>query len=323
MSRLCEFHCPEDAALSTPLLLPSGYADAHHHIWAPVTRGAAIGYGWLCDIGAPKPFGDPTPIQRDYMMAEFLAEDTAAPRASVHIQTDGALPDPVAETAFVQAEADAAGHPVAIIGLADLSAPDLDRTLARHGQYRGFRGVRQIVARLADRPDLSFAPRGFLADPNWRDGLKRLEGLGLCFDLQLYPAQAEAALEALAATPALTVIIDHALSPYDASPTGFARWKAAVHLLAARPRTHVKLSGFGMYRRDWVTAAVPPFAPHIAHLLAEFGGDRVMWGSNYPVEKLVTAYGTARDLVADLVPPADRDGVFLHNIINTYSVTLP
>ena len=300
--------------------LPSGYIDAHHHIWAPETRGAEIGYGWLRDIGAAKPFGDPTPIQRDYLMAEFLNEASTRPRASVHVQTDGALPDPVAETAFVQAEADAAGHAVAIIGLADLSAPGLGDLLARHGSYPGFRGVRQIVARLEGNPGLSFAPRDFLADAQWREGLKRIEGLGLSFDLQLYPEQAGAAYEALAATPDLTVIIDHALSPHDASPAGFARWKEAVAMMAARPRTCIKLSGFGMFRPDW--AETGAFAPHIAHILAEFGAARVMWGSNYPVEKLAARYETCLKAVADQVSDRDHENVFYRSATNTYSLTL-
>ena len=41
--------------------------------WEPYT----LEYGWLRDIGSPKPFGDPTPIQRDYTKEEFWTE--AAP----------------------------------------------------------------------------------------------------------------------------------------------------------------------------------------------------------------------------------------------------
>ena len=71
-------------------LLPHGYIDAHHHVWAPESRGDEIGYGWLREIGAPKPFGDPTQIQRDYLIEEFLAEASVAQLAPVHEQTDGA-----------------------------------------------------------------------------------------------------------------------------------------------------------------------------------------------------------------------------------------
>lgn len=307
---------------STVFGSPIPYIDAHHHIWAPRTRGSEIGYVWLRDIGAPKPFGDPTSIQRDYLMAEFLAETSEPPRASVHVQTDGALPDPVAETAFVQAQADAAGHPVAIVGLADLGAPNLDELLTRHAQYPGFRGVRQIVARLEDRPELSFSPRDLLTEKQWLDGLKRIESRGLTFDLQLYPEQAEAAMQALSAVPALTVIIDHALSPHDASEAGLARWKAAVSLMATRPRTYIKLSGFGMFRRDWTKGGADAFGPHIAHILAEFGAARVMWGSNYPVEKLTAPYEACLQTVLAHIPEPDHETVLYRSVIDSYDLKL-
>ncbi len=302
-------------------LLPHGYIDAHHHIWAPQSR-PDIGYGWLRDIGALKPFGDPTPIQRDYLMDEFLSEVALAPRATVHIQTDGALPDPVAETRFVQAEADRMDHDVAIVGLVDLSAPDLAQTLARHGESTGFRGVRQIVARLDHRPDLSFAHADFLDDPQWLAGLKRLEDAGLTFDLQMYPEQAEQALEALSATPALRVIIDHALSPYDSTPEGDERWSGAVKLMAARPETYMKFSGWGMYQTDWADHGTEVIGDYVAGIIAAFGASRVMWGSNYPVEKLTTSYGECLTVMLQYTSTADREAIFSRSAAEAYGIKL-
>lgn len=339
-------------------LLPHGYIDAHHHVWAPESRGHEIGYGWLRDIGAMKPFGDPTPIQRDYLMAEYLAETPMPPRASVHVQTDGALPDPVAETRFVQQEVDRAGHAVKIVALADLSADTLPETLSAHAMSRDFCGVRQIVARLEDRPDLTFAPRDYLRDPKWVSGLKLLEDRGLTFDLQMYPEQAEAALEALSATPALTVVIDHALCPYfgtadPSDPGAFHRldtidvasldepdaheqnegplfatqanydlWHNAVQMMAARPNTYIKLSGWGMYQPDWATDGIAPVGTYVLDLLVEFGADRVMWGSNYPVEKLVTPYDAALQNTAEYVWKQYREEVFLKASSTAYGIKL-
>lgn len=296
-------------------LLPHGYGDAHHHVWAPQSRGDDIGYGWLRDIGAPKPFGDPAPIQRDYLFEEFLAETGMPPRASVHVQADGALPDPVAETAFVAAEARRVGQPVAIVGLCDLSRPDAADILDRHMAHPGVRGVRQIVGRLRERPDLSFATKDLLFDDQWIAGLSCVSDRGLSFDLQLYPEQAGAAADVLAHFPALTVIVDHALSPYDASAAGRARWRDAVRRLAARPRTLVKLSGWGMFDPGWTAASIRPL---VETLLEAFGPERVMWGSNYPVEKLARPYGDVLADVAELIPEEFRRAVFLDNMTRAY-----
>lgn len=288
--------------------LPFGYIDAHHHVWAPVSRGDQIGYGWLRDIGAPKPFGDPTPIQRDYLWPEFLAEGATPPAASVHVQTDGALPDPVAETRFVAGTAGA--HPVAIVGLADLAAPELADTLARHAETPGFVGIRQIVSHLPGQPALSFAPRPLLADPAWRAGLARVAAAGLSFDLQCYPEQMAEAAGVMAAHPEMPVILDHAGSPRQGAD---AAWRAGVADLAALDHVTVKLSGWGMFEAGWTAESI---APMVAHLLEHFGPDRLMFGSNYPVEKLAKPYDdvlrdTARALAlsgaADHLRPVFRD----------------
>lgn len=41
--------------------------DAHHHLWDL----KAVHYPWLMEAGAVRFFGDPTPIQRDFLLDEF------------------------------------------------------------------------------------------------------------------------------------------------------------------------------------------------------------------------------------------------------------
>ena len=137
----------------------------------------------------------------------------------------------------------------------------------------------------------------------------------------MYPEQAEAALEALSDTPALRVIIDHALCPYDMqSSSGVIRWRDAVRRMTDRPNTFVKLSGFGMYDAGWTESDWAPSC--VAFLLESFGADRVMWGSNYPVESLATPYEDAISAVASWIPISDRERVFYLSASDAYSPTL-
>ena len=301
--------------------------DAHHHLWIPERHPPTdedsnkpdLGYGWLRDIGAPKPFGDPTPIQRDYEWPEFAAESERHRLAgSVHVQTDGALPDPVAETAWVQSVFDRSELAHAIVGLADLAADDLDATLGRHARYADFRGVRQILSRLDDAPALSFAPRHFLRDEAWRQGYARLAERGLSFDLQLYPEQMAEAADFLAGHPDVPVIVDHAGSPHDPSAAGLALWREGVGRLAALDHVAVKLSGFGMFDAGWTGASVRPL---VETLLERFGPARVLWGSNYPVEKLARGYDETIEAVAAAcagLSAAERGAVFAGNAVRLY-----
>ncbi|MEM7520341.1 MAG: amidohydrolase family protein [Pseudomonadota bacterium] len=264
------------------------FIDAHHHLWAPQSPALDIGYVWLKDIGAPKPFGDPTPIQRDYLWPEFAGEcSNGRPRACVHVQADPKLPDPVAETAFIQRISDETGVPIMIVGFADLTSENFAHTLERHMAHPNLRGIRQIISYLPDRPDLSFAPGNLLDVPLWQENFERLADHGMSFDLQLYPEQMLQAAALLARTPAVPVVIDHLGSPYDTAQTGLARWQEGMTALAALDHVRVKLSGYAMF----FGADLGPEAQHVtAELLRLFGPERCMFGSNFPVDKLHLTY---------------------------------
>ncbi|MEO0637624.1 MAG: amidohydrolase family protein [Pseudomonadota bacterium] len=286
--------------------------DAHHHIWNPVTNDPDVGYVWLKKIGAPKPFGDPTAIQRDYLLDEFRAEHPQL-TASVHVQVDGAIDDPVAETLFVYEQAQAAGHPVAIVGFVDLTMDNCGEVMDRHLACPSFRGVRHIVSRLDDRPDISFAPEHFLENAAWRAGFAQLGQRGLSFDLQCYPEQMATAADLFAGHEDVPVIIDHAGSPWDQSDEGLTRWSDGLARLAALPQISIKLSGFGMFDKD--RAMTGDLTRQIVDL---FGPERVMFGSNFPVDRLMADYVAYVDEVAKAVPTEHQAAIFGANARRIY-----
>lgn len=264
-------------------LLPM--VDAHHHLW----QLDALEYGWLRARGTPKPFGDPTPIQRDYLLDEYR-HDCAVMNVckSVHVQADGALPDPVAETAWLQGIADQYGFPHGIIGFADLLQDDLAETLARHCCYPNFRGIRQIVSRHPDTR-LSFCQRDLLAEDKWRANFSLLGELGLSFELQLYPHQMAQAAHFLAHYPKIPVVISHAGSPWDQSEEGICAWREGLSLLASLDQVYIKVSGLGMFDHALHEERVGLI---IRTILELFGSQRMMLGSNFPVDSLYADYSS-------------------------------
>lgn len=275
--------------------LPNQIIDAHHHLWNPVKSDPDLGYVWLRDIGAAKPFGDPTPIQRDYLIDEFQSEppERTTLIGSVHLQCDGAIPDPVAETRHIQQISDKNQFPIAIIGFVDLSKSNAEAIIDAHSQFTGFRGVRHILSRLEDLPELCFAPNHFIRDPNWRDQFIILADRGLSFDLQCYPEQMGEVAEFLVHFPGVPVILDHAGSPWDQSESGFKRWRQGMLLLAQLPQVSVKLCGFGMFDASWSAHSIGTMFETLVDL---FGWDRLMFASNFPVDKLMRNY---RDILLD------------------------
>ena len=259
--------------------------DAHHHLWEP----QALPYVWLRQLGKPKPFGDPTAIQRNYLPKNYLDDAGEAKDveliSTVHVQADGALPDPVAETFWLEALKSAI--PSAIVGFADLGSADLHKVLQRHSQSPRFRGVRQIIGKLADRPDLSFTSENLLEKSAWQKGFSLLQEFNMSFDLQLYPEQMEGAAKFLKNYPETRVVLDHAGCPYDQTDHGLELWGAGVEKLSQLQNVYVKLSGFGMYNSYWDAENTERI---FQKLYKTFRAERLMWGSNFPVDRLMQSY---------------------------------
>ena len=95
--------------------------DAHHHLWDL----SACSYPWLMARGVTRFFGDPTPIQKNYLVAD-LQEDAGdyELEASVHIQVGVAEGDELKETEWLQATADAEGLPSAVVAFCALDSTE-------------------------------------------------------------------------------------------------------------------------------------------------------------------------------------------------------
>lgn len=254
------------------------FIDAHHHLWDL----AAVRYPWLMARGARRFFGDPTPIQRNYLPRDFLSEsEEFVPRASVHIQVGAE--DGLAETAWVSAQS---GCAQALVAFCDLAADDVAAELAALETYPRLRGIRQIVGRHAEE-DRGQGGDALLRDPRWLAGLRSLAERGLSFDLQMIPPQMPAVLTVLEQVPELAVALCHCGSPWDQSPAGLRSWREGLERLAALPGTVCKVSGLGMFKPDWTLEDLKP----IVHTVIEvFSPQRVMFGSNFPVDKLYRSY---------------------------------
>ena len=72
--------------------------------------------------------------------------------------------------------------------------------------------------------------------------------------------------------------------------------------MADCPNVVAKLSGFGMYSRRWTVAMIRPW---VDALIAEFGPERCMYGSNYPVDRLGAPYARIMAAMDELL--AGRD----------------
>jgi predicted TIM-barrel fold metal-dependent hydrolase len=276
--------------------------DAHHHLWDL----GAVHYPWLMARGEVRFFGDPAPIQRDYLLPELRADAAAQGFAgSVHIQVGAE--DGLAEARWVDAVARAnPDWPLLQVAFCDLTAETREADLDALQALPSVRGIRQIVGR-APGEDAASGTNALLADPRFLEGLRSVAARGLRFDLQLLPELMPAAARLLAQVPDLPVALCHAGSPHDRSTKGLDAWRSRLKTLSALPQVQCKLSGLGMFEHDWTEESL---APIIATVLELFGAERVMWGSNFPVDSLTSDYARIVTTIERLVPRIMHDAVF-------------
>src|SRR5262249_20199175 len=165
---------------------------------------------------------------------------------------------------------------------ADLGAPAVADAVAGlralpGGEFLG--GIRHPV--LAE-PD-----PGWLARPAVLRGLRALAAEGLGFDLVTLPHQLPAAVTAARSVPELTFVLDHLGGPPTGSGQGATAgpWASAIRGLAALPNVTCKLSG--VHTSPARASGLRPYPPTV---LAAFGPDRLMFGSDWTVSTLASTY---------------------------------
>ncbi len=292
------------------LPVESCIVDAHHHLWDL----RANYYPWLTDRVGPRMYGDYKAIRRDYRMAEFRVDIGSLPvRKSVHVQAEHDAADPVRETRWLQGVAEAqgsGGFPHAIVAYVDLSAPanEVEAMLAAHCASPNVRGIRQMLHQILV-PGMGHSI-DYLDDVRWCANLALLAAHRLSFDLQILPVQATAAAALADRYPGQTFVLVHAGQPRDQSPGGVKAWSAGLRQLALRPNIVVKLSGFGMFDPAW---SVTSLRQLVLTAIDCFGPERVLFGSNFPVDGMMRSYAAIWRAYAEITAgfsDAERDAMF-------------
>jgi predicted TIM-barrel fold metal-dependent hydrolase len=233
---------------------------------------------------------------------------------------------PVGETVFVTGEAERSVRQVmgGIVAHADLTGAALDDVLdaheeAAHGRFRGIRhagshALHPEVLRIPGR-----APAGLYADQTFRAGVARLGERGLSYDTWHYHYQNRDFLDLARSVPGTTMVLDHFGTPLGVGPYAsqrehiFGQWTTDIADIARCENVVAKIGGLAMPDNGfgWHTADRPPTSDefieaqgrYYLHTIEQFGPDRCMFESNFPVDRLSLSYRTVwnafKKLVAD------------------------
>lgn len=134
------------------------------------------------------------------------------------------------------------------------------------------------------------------ASQHFVKNLRRLGGLGMCYDVNTGPAGLERAAAIMTQCPDTRFVLDHcgnidATSFRAGSPAREtkAQWHRGISRLAQRKNVVCKISGVMEASRG--AGAADEYAAVINHCLDSFGPDRVMFASNWPVVNRAGSFG--------------------------------
>jgi L-fuconolactonase len=279
--------------------------DAHHHVWAHRHEPPAYQRYLLPDIAA------------DIRDSGHNVRSTVFIEVKAFYRADGPQEmRPVGEVAHVNALADEAARgrhgsakiAAAIIGHADLKladrvAPVLEAMLQASPRFRGIRHSAGWDA----SPELTQRDiPGVMATPQYRAGARVLAKMGLTLDNSLYHPQLDEFAAFARAVPELTIVLNHIgglvrVGPYaNRDDEVLAHWRRGIAAAAACPNVVLKLGGVGQKRfgYDWWRRERPigsedlaqALAPLMHYCIEQFGPDRCMFESNFPVDKASYSY---------------------------------
>jgi predicted TIM-barrel fold metal-dependent hydrolase len=268
------------------------FVDTHFHLHD--MKHPKLRYAWLEPeaVHGFLPDTDPLKAQR-YRIKDYLAEIRFAHVSkAIHVQAAVNTPDPVDETEWLQAFADETGFPQGIVAECHLAGPDVAQVLDRHMAYANVRGIR------------NFGEGRYLVDPAWRRGFAELAPRNLvsCIDtrVELAPDLTDLAR----AFPATAICVDHCAVPMRRDPESFRQWRAAMSEMAKPPNVTMKISGLGMCDPRWTVTSIRAY---VIGAIEAFGVDRVVFGTNWPVDRMYSSYPDVVNAYAEIISSFTRE----------------
>lgn len=200
-----------------------------------------------------------------------------------------------------------------IVGWVDLKSNSVEKDLEQFAAYKNFKGVRHV---LQDEDD-----DRYMLQPDFKQGLRKLEKYGLTYDILIYPRQIKYACVLVSELPQQKFIVDHLAKPL-IKEGKIETWKKDMQELAKADNVFCKLSGM-VTEANWNSWKQEDFVPYMETLLGIFGPNRLLFGSDWPVCTVAAKYeqvlGIATHFIHSL-SQAEQAHVMGQNAIEFYNL---
>lgn len=270
--------------------------DTHQHAW----NLAEVEYPWL------KPeynafYGNFTP--------QLLEPQVKAAGINYTVMVQAA--NSYEDTASMLLHADYNDWIIGVVGWMNLLDPEeTGRRLEIYTRGPYFRGMRHLIH---DEPDPDWVVQDVVIE-----SLKLLAEHNLPFDVvAVYPNHVKHVPTLAEQIPNLRMVIDHLAKPPVGrdEPAWFEQMKAA----AESPNVYAKLSG----QFDNPAWTVSDIQPYVDHVLENFGANRVMFGSDWPVSLMGGTYASVWLKTQELIrncAQAEKDAILGGTAVRFYNL---
>ncbi len=272
--------------------------DAHHHFW----KYDPVEYGWIAE--------DMQVIRRD-----FLPEDLKQTIGTVGI--DGVVSvqarQTVEETEWLLELARAHEFIRGVVGWMPLVSPSVTADLERFADNRKLKGVRHVLQGEADEH--------YMLRPDFNAGIDVLRDLALAYDILIFERHLPQAIEFVDRHSDQVFILDHIAKPRIAEHV-LSPWRENIATLAERENVYCKISGL-VTEADQETWTQDDLEPYLDAVLSAFGPSRLMFGSDWPVCLVASAYEKWYRVVSSFIStlsPSERERILGGTAIEAYKL---
>jgi predicted TIM-barrel fold metal-dependent hydrolase len=280
--------------------------DTHQHLWDL----DQFPYSWTDSQPA---------LNRSFKLSDYYeATRDLAVAKSVHVEADVDVDFMLEETLHVITLAKSDDSPIAgVVAAVRPEHDDFREDIDRIAGQRLLKGVRRI---LHTEPDRVPTTTTFI------ENVKSLEDYGLSFDICVLARQLPQAINLVKQCPNVNFILDHCGNPNlrsDAGEEEFERWRERLQEIASFPNVVCKISGIVVNTDLTGTTrwTAETLRPTVEHVIACFGWDRVMFGSDWPVCTMAASFKQWVEALSFLTQDAaeeNRRKLFYENALRVY-----
>ncbi|MCF6327402.1 MAG: amidohydrolase family protein [Devosiaceae bacterium] len=294
-------------------LLDYPVIDGHFHWW----NRSYNRYAWLAPDSARPVLGDHRSLMRNFEYGDYVREVGSFLNLVGGVHIEAGCDHPKKETDWVLSQSSKHNFEVVHIARVDLTGDSAAleiEELSKIWRVRGFRMRLNADTRISSRSGIS----GVF---NVRKNIAAIDKQKKLFELSIFSTQADEGVSLAREFPGMTFVLNHIGWPRIADGTdNFEDWRRSLQKLAACPNVFVKLSMLWPVDKLWRVEKIRPF---VLETILMFGTDRVIFGSNYPIESV---FGSFKAQLTNLLeamhtlPDIDMQKIFRENAARVYDL---